>query len=182
MNNFGGQNQGYGQQNFSGNLQHKQGYNWGYQGGNQGHEAYRPPQARNQGQGFNSGNKGGSWVNPQPLQPQQHQQAMAPDVQSQILTQLQALSQQNQLLTLQIQEINAHGKMVDNQLAQLANSPPPPLFPGNAQPNPAAQSSNAQHSAKAIHLRSGTAYEGPSMPQEDAPEGVTVKLLKKKLL
>lgn len=69
--------------------------------------------------------------------------------------------------------------MVDNQLAQLANPPPPPLFPGNAQLNPTAQSSNAQHSTKANHLRSGTSYEGPSMPQEDSPDGNNSEVVEK---
>ncbi|CAO2825074.1 unnamed protein product [Amaranthus hypochondriacus] len=69
--------------------------------------------------------------------------------------------------------------MVDNQLAQLANPSPPPFFSGNAQPNPASQSSNAQHFSKAIHLRSGTAYEGPSMPQEDASEGNNSEVVEK---
>ncbi|XP_021757411.1 uncharacterized protein LOC110722448 [Chenopodium quinoa] len=62
----------------------------------------------------------------------------------------------------QMQEVKAHNKMVDSQLAQLAERVPfnsSSTLPGQSQTNP----SNIvkPDSCKAITLRSGTSYEGP---------------------
>ncbi|CAO2817485.1 unnamed protein product [Amaranthus hypochondriacus] len=87
------------------------------------------------------------------------------DFQNQIISQLQGITQSNQTLNQQISEIQAHLKVVDNQLAQLANPPPQPLFPGNPNPNPINQA--PPYTAKGIHLRSGMSYKEPEMPWED---------------
>ncbi|XP_021726816.1 uncharacterized protein LOC110693942 [Chenopodium quinoa] len=60
-----------------------------------------------------------------------------------------------------MQEIRAHNKMVDSQLAQLAKRTPfnsPSTLPGQPQPNPSHNSK--PDTCNAITLRSGTSYEG----------------------
>ena len=70
----------------------------------------------------------------------------------------------------QIKEINSHQKMTDTQIAQLADKVAQlsnDKLPGQPSPNP------ASHSVNAIHLRSGTAYDGPTVEQqinEEAPQ------------
>ncbi|XP_021749507.1 uncharacterized protein LOC110715247 [Chenopodium quinoa] len=74
-----------------------------------------------------------------------------------------------QSLRKQMQEIRAHNKMVDSQLAQLAERTPfnsQSTQPGQPQPNP---SHNPKpNTCKAITLRLGTSYEGPN--EEDSEE------------
>ncbi|XP_021753663.1 uncharacterized protein LOC110719060 [Chenopodium quinoa] len=73
----------------------------------------------------------------------------------------------------QMQEVKAHNKMVDSQLAQLAERVPfnsPSTLLGQSQTNP----SNIMKpdSCKAITLRSGTSYEGPKEgASEERKEG-----------
>ncbi|XP_021740111.1 uncharacterized protein LOC110706501 [Chenopodium quinoa] len=71
-----------------------------------------------------------------------------------------------------MQELRSHNKMVDSQLAQLAERTPfnsPSTLPGQPQPNP---SHNPKpDTCKAITLRSGTSYEGSNEGDSEEKKG-----------
>ncbi|XP_021747434.1 uncharacterized protein LOC110713284 [Chenopodium quinoa] len=72
----------------------------------------------------------------------------------------------------QMQEIRAHNKMVDSQLAQLAERTPfnsPSTLTGQPQPKPS--HNQIPDTCKAIILRSGTSYEGPNEGDNEEKKG-----------
>ncbi|CAO2840803.1 unnamed protein product, partial [Amaranthus hypochondriacus] len=87
-------------------------------------------------------------------------------------TQLSTLAQLNQTLITQMAQLQTQQKNLETQLAQLAQPPPPMLFPSNPQPNPSTQppppnQPSNHHTCKAIFLRSGTSYPGPIEASSD---------------
>ena len=147
----GNQNQAFDSQGGRGYHQNANQGRWNNQGYK--NEPHKHPNARNQGpSNINQGPKGGQVPFPKEQAPTWNM-----DFQNPILSQLQNITQSNQALTQQISEMLAHLKVVDNQLAQLAKLSPQPLFPGNSQPNPINQTRS--HTAKAIHLQSGSSYK-----------------------
>jgi hypothetical protein len=93
--------------------------------------------------------------NNQTQAPQRNHQEQAPQAELTQTQLLQAMHAQMQSFGQQMQEIRAHNKMVDSQLAQLAERTPfnsPSTLPGQPQPNP---SHNPKpDTCKAITLRS----------------------------
>ncbi|XP_021746040.1 uncharacterized protein LOC110711909 [Chenopodium quinoa] len=101
--------------------------------------------------------------------PQKHQeqtQSQPDSTQTQILQQLQAMNQQ-------IQELKAHNKIVDSQLAQVAENSSlnsSSKLPRQSNTNPS-HNLKQPDTCKAITLRSGASYEGPKGSEEVEKEG-----------
>ncbi|XP_021746443.1 uncharacterized protein LOC110712291 [Chenopodium quinoa] len=102
----------------------------------------------------------------------QRNQEQAPQVELTQTQLLQSMHSQMQTFGQQMQKIRAHNKMVDSQLAQLAERTPfnsPSTLPGQLQSNPSHNSK--PNTCKTITLRSGTSYEGPNEGDSEEKKG-----------
>ncbi|XP_021745389.1 uncharacterized protein LOC110711318 [Chenopodium quinoa] len=110
--------------------------------------------------------------NNQTQAPQRNHQEKAPQAELTQTQLLQDMHAQMQCFGQQMQEIRAHNKMVDSQLAQLVERTPfnsPSTLPGQSQPNP---SHNPKpDTCKAITLRLGTSYKGPNEGDSEENKG-----------